>query len=62
MSSLPDQICKKCGQGMKLVAEIPPMGQDHGLVAFLCSECGSADTILVDPKKSGESGLDQQGT
>jgi hypothetical protein len=42
--------CKKCGRGMRMVARIAPMGGSKGLIAFLCSDCGAADTILVDPE------------
>jgi hypothetical protein len=33
---------------MHLVAAIAPMGRDYGLVAFLCHECGSADSVLIN--------------
>jgi ribosomal protein L37E len=50
--SLPKQVlCKRCGREMRTVAEIPPMGGDNGLLAFLCvdAECGTADAVLVRP-------------
>jgi hypothetical protein len=34
---------------MRTVAEIASFGRDPGLVAFLCTECGAADSILVYP-------------
>jgi hypothetical protein len=61
-NNLPNQaICKKCRGEMKIVADIPAMGHDHGLVAFLCLDCGFTDTILVDRKagKPDESGPDK---
>jgi hypothetical protein len=34
---------------MREVARIEPNGRSPGLVAFLCAECGSTDSILVYP-------------
>jgi hypothetical protein len=33
---------------METVAEIAPFGNEPGLVAFRCSDCGTADSVLVD--------------
>jgi hypothetical protein len=36
---------------MEIVAQIAPVETDaHGLVAFMCSGCGSADSILIDAR------------
>lgn len=40
--------CRRCGASMETVAEIAPFGNEPGLVAFLCSDCGTADSVLVD--------------
>jgi hypothetical protein len=34
---------------MQEVATIEPFGCNPGLVAFLCAECGSTNSILVHP-------------
>jgi hypothetical protein len=39
--------CKKCGVKMGMVADIPPLGKEPGLRAFLCDRCGAADSVLV---------------
>jgi hypothetical protein len=36
---------------MEIVAQIAPAEADsHGLIAFMCSGCGSADSILIDAR------------
>jgi hypothetical protein len=36
---------------MEIVAQIAPVEMDsHGLIAFMCSGCGSADSILIDAR------------
>lgn len=39
--------CKRCRGRMASVAEIAPMGRDPGLEVFICSDCGTADSVLV---------------
>jgi len=34
---------------MQTVAEIAATGRDPGLVAFLCTYCGAADSVLIYP-------------
>jgi hypothetical protein len=62
-------VCKRCGQGMELVANIAPTRTESGLVAFLCMDCGATESALVypgnrslqadheQPKKHGERGF-----
>ena len=46
--------CKRCGRGMRTVAEIAPFGNGPGLIAFLCTECGvTASTLLYSADKAG---------
>ena len=54
--------CKKCGQGMRMVARIAPMGGSKGLIAFLCSDCDVADTILVDPEMQRSEAPSDEGS
>ena len=45
---------------MREVAEIIPNGSDPGLVAFVCTYCGAADSAIVYPKnKTSEMDLSQ---
>ena len=45
---------------MREVAEITPIGSDPGLVAFVCTYCGAADSAIVYPKnKTSEMDLGQ---
>ena len=45
---------------MREVAEITPIGSDPGLVAFVCTYCGAADSAIVYPKnKTSEMDLSQ---
>jgi uncharacterized Zn finger protein len=39
--------CKRCGRQMSSVAEIAPFGGGPGLVALMCTECGTTDSVLV---------------
>lgn len=50
MSDAPahQQSCRKCGETMHVVARIPPVGADHGLVVLGCPVCGATDTVLID--------------
>jgi hypothetical protein len=34
---------------MDIVADISPQGREPGLRAFVCSECGTVDSVLIDP-------------
>ena len=47
--ALPDDgpACKKCGRKMGVVADIAPVGNEPGLRAFLCDQCGATDSVLV---------------
>jgi len=45
----PDPPCKQCGGSMDQVADIPPRGREPGLRAFMCSECGTVESVLVPP-------------
>jgi hypothetical protein len=42
-------VCRRCARAMQEVAAIEPIGCNPGLVAFVCAECGSTDSILVHP-------------
>jgi len=44
---LSDRACKYCGVTMETVADILPRGDEPGLRAFVCSECGLADSELT---------------
>jgi hypothetical protein len=39
--------CKRCRGRMASVAEIAPIGRDPGLEVFICSDCGTADSVLI---------------
>jgi hypothetical protein len=41
------RACKRCGHAMPSVAEIAPFGGGPGLVAFMCTDCNTTDSILV---------------
>jgi hypothetical protein len=43
----PERICRTCGQGMHIVADIAPFGGTPGLRAFLCEGCGATDSDLT---------------
>jgi hypothetical protein len=43
----PERICRTCGQGMHIVADIAPFGGTAGLRAFLCEGCGATDSDLT---------------
>ena len=45
----PDPACKQCGGRMEMAADISPQGREPGLRAFVCSECGTVDSVLIDP-------------
>jgi hypothetical protein len=47
MNVAAQRACKRCGRPMLGVAEIAPFGGDPGLVAFMCIDCGTTDSILV---------------
>jgi hypothetical protein len=40
-------LCKRCGRGMRTVAEIAPFGDGPGLIAFLCTDCGATASTLL---------------
>jgi len=35
---------------MDTVADISPQGDEPGLRAFVCSECGAVDSVLIYPE------------
>ncbi len=39
--------CRKCGQLMRCVADIPPTACDPGLSGYLCTRCGHTTSTLV---------------
>jgi hypothetical protein len=41
------RACKRCRDPMSRVAEIAPFGGGPGLVAFMCTDCGTTDSVLV---------------
>jgi hypothetical protein len=41
------KACKWCGLPMSNVAEIAPFAGGPGLVAFMCSHCGTTDSVLT---------------
>ena len=41
------RACKRCGRPMSSVAEIAPFGGGPGLIALMCAECGTTDSVLV---------------
>jgi hypothetical protein len=41
------RACKRCGHPMTSVAEIAPFGGGPGLVAFICTDCGATDSVLI---------------
>ncbi len=41
------RACKRCGRPMSSVAEIAPFGGGPGLIALMCTECGTTDSVLV---------------
>jgi hypothetical protein len=46
-------LCRQCTRRMQQVATIEPIGSTPGLVAFLCVDCGSTDSVLVYPVNRG---------
>jgi hypothetical protein len=45
------RACKRCGgHPMSSVAEIAPFGGSPGLLAFICTDCGATDSVLVHAK------------
>ena len=50
------QSCRKCGETMRPVLRIPPVGADHGLVVLDCPACGTTDTVLIDSAAWDSSG------
>jgi hypothetical protein len=40
------RACKRCRYPMPRVAEIAPFGRGPGLVAFMCTDCGTTDSVL----------------
>jgi hypothetical protein len=51
----PEQsICNGCQREMEHVATIVPMGGSPGLVAFLCTQCGKSESVLVYPMSNAE--------
>jgi transposase-like protein len=56
MMSNNNKVCPRCGARMELVAEAPAINGSPGLVAWLCQQCGAADSALVFPRSSKRSG------
>jgi len=44
----------------RMIAEIAPFGNGPGLVAFLCMECGAADSVLLDSPNINRHADDEQ--
>jgi hypothetical protein len=44
-----NKACPRCGSNMQQVAEVPPLNGSPGLLAWLCQECGAADSELISP-------------
>ena len=44
---LSNPSCKRCGRTMQEVADITPNEGTPGLRAFICSDCGTTDSILI---------------
>src|SRR5215467_5700431 len=49
MVALSDPACKRCGGRMGIVADISPRDPEPGLRAFVCSECGAVESVLIYP-------------
>src|SRR5215813_5439331 len=47
MNLVAQRACKRCRHSMSRVAEIAPFGGGPGLVAFMCTDCGTTDSVLV---------------
>jgi hypothetical protein len=47
MNVVAQRACKRCRHPMSRVAEIAPFGGGPGLVAFMCTNCGTTDSVLV---------------
>jgi hypothetical protein len=47
MNVVGQRACKRCGHPMSGVAEIAPFAGGPGLVAFICTDCGAADSVLI---------------
>jgi hypothetical protein len=47
MNVAAQRACKRCGRPMSSVAEIAPFGGGPGLIALMCAECGTTDSVLV---------------
>ena len=47
MNVVAQRACKRCRHPMSRVAEIAPFGGGPGLVAFMCTDCGTTDSVLV---------------
>ena len=47
MNVVAQRACKRCRHPMSRVAEIGPFGGGPGLVAFMCTDCGTTDSVLV---------------
>jgi hypothetical protein len=47
MKVVGQRACKQCGEELQIVAKIARMGLNHGLLAFLCSRCEAAETVLI---------------
>jgi len=46
---LMQSICKRCGRGMRSVAEIAPLNGHAGLLAFACGGCGNTQSVMLQP-------------
>src|SRR5262249_36759339 len=46
MTVVAQKACSRCGHPMSSVAEIAPFVGGPGLVAFICTDCGTTDSVL----------------
>src|SRR5262249_29821889 len=49
MKVLSDPACKQCGGRMEMGADISPRSRGPGLRAFVGSECGTVESVQIDP-------------
>jgi anti-anti-sigma factor len=48
MDQFTSPSCPQCGQPMKLICRIPPLGAYRELLGFYCDRCHQAETMEVD--------------
>ena len=65
MNVVAQRACKRCRHPMSRLAEIAPFGGGPGLVAFMCTDCGTTDSepqrkplrwSVDDPRRSATQG------